>query len=66
MLVHSDIPDWVIYLAQDADGQWWGYEAEPNLSHLSWYENEVGRIVKLGKTEADIHWQQSLTKVADR
>ena len=44
----SEIPDWVCWIAQDADGTWWGYEVEPNLAHLSWYENEVGNSVRLG------------------
>ena len=43
----STLPDWVEWLAQDADGAWWGYEAEPNKQHNGWYENEVGRIVRL-------------------
>ncbi|MDH5517001.1 MAG: hypothetical protein OEY36_04150 [Gammaproteobacteria bacterium] len=64
-LKRENMPDWVNYVAQDADGQWWGYETEPNLSHISWYENEVGRIVKLDKTKAQSHWQQSLLKVTD-
>jgi len=43
----SVLPDWVEWLAQDADGAVWGYEAEPNKQHNGWYENEVGRIVRL-------------------
>jgi hypothetical protein len=41
--------DW---LAQDADGTWWAYEAwayEPNQQDRGWYENEVGRILRVGK-----------------
>jgi D-alanyl-D-alanine carboxypeptidase len=34
----------VAWLAQDADGAAWGYEAEPNKQHNSWYENEAGRM----------------------
>lgn len=46
----NDVPAWVAWVAQDADGAWWGYEAEPNLMDRGWYENEVGRIVRLGRT----------------
>jgi len=46
-----DAPDWVAWFAQDADGTWWGYEAHPNQQDHGWYENEVGRIVRLGQTE---------------
>jgi hypothetical protein len=59
----SNLPGWVQFLAQDADGQWWAYEAEPNQSHLGWYENEVGRILKLNKTAANPAWQQALIQI---
>jgi hypothetical protein len=56
------IPDWVNWLAQDADGTWWGYEVEP-LQHFSgWYENEVGQCILLGKGEANRRWQDTLRK----
>lgn len=58
------LPEWAQYIAQDADGQWWAYEAEPNLSHISWYENEVGRILKLNSEQPNINWLQSLQKIA--
>ena len=45
----NEIPDWVYWIAQDSDGVWWGYQVEPNLSHKSWYENEVGDSIKLKK-----------------
>ncbi|MDH5391869.1 MAG: hypothetical protein OEY11_01660 [Gammaproteobacteria bacterium] len=63
MTLSSDLPDWANYIAQDADGQWWAYETEPNLSHISWYENEVGRILKLEKTAPRLDWQQTLCNV---
>ena len=56
----TNLPGWARYIAQDADGQWWAYEAEPNLSHISWYENEVGQITKLEKSAANKNWQESL------
>ena len=58
------LPEWAQYIAQDADGQWWAYEAEPNLSHISWYENEVGRILKLDRRKPNVNWLQSLQKVS--
>jgi len=30
------IPEWVYWLAQDADGTWWGYEVEPHQHHQGW------------------------------
>lgn len=59
----SKLPAWAEYIAQDADGQWWAYEAEPNLSHISWYENEVGEILKLEKGQPTLNWKQTLQKI---
>jgi len=53
-------PDWAQWLAQDEDGTWWAYEAEPNQQHNGWYENEVGRIQRLGKTDPPADWQTTL------
>lgn len=55
-------PEWVRWLAQDADGGWWGYEAEPNLADGCWYENEVGRVVALGRGAANPEWRRSLRR----
>lgn len=57
------LPSWVNYLAQDENGQWWGYEAEPNQAHNGWYENEVGEILKLELGLCNTDWQQSLIKL---
>ena len=46
----GNLPEWVAWIAQDADGAWWAYEAEPNKQDRGWYENEVGRIIRLGHT----------------
>lgn len=57
-----ELPAWVNWLAQDADGSWWGYEAEPHQAHQGWYENEVGRSLRLGQATLNPHWAQSLTR----
>ena len=54
------IPDWARYLAQDPDGSWWAYEGEPHIHDNGWYENELGRLKKVGEDEPDINWQMSL------
>ena len=56
------LPDWVNWLAQDADGACWGYEAEPNKQHNGWYENEVGRIVKLAHEAPPADWEATLVR----
>lgn len=60
----KELPSWAVWLAQDADGSWWAYEAEPHQHHCGWYENEVGRSRQLGKGEPNPDWQLSLQKVA--
>jgi hypothetical protein len=59
----TEIPDWVSWIAQDANGAWWGYQVEPNLSHLSWYENEVGSSICLGKDAKCDSWVLSLKRI---
>ena len=56
----NEFPDWVCWIAQDSDGVWWGYQVEPNLSHRSWYENEVGKSVRLGKEMLTLDWVLTL------
>lgn len=58
-------PDWVRWLAQDRNGAWWGFEHEPNEGDCSWYENEVGRYLRLGDGEANPQWQTTLERIRD-
>lgn len=57
------IPAWVNWIAQDADGAVWGYEVEPLQHHQGWYENEVGRSIKLGAQANNKNWTESLTRI---
>lgn len=59
----QNIPDWIQWIAQDEDGQWWGYEAEPHESERGWYENEVGRLIRLNKEDQNPHWRLSLQRI---
>jgi len=59
------IPPWAEFLAQDADGTWWAYEAHPNEMHNGWYENEVGRIQRLGQTAPPEDCHATLIRLAD-
>jgi len=56
-------PDWVNWLAQDADGVIWGYEVEPLQHHQGWYENEVGRSIKLAKQQRNNNWRETLRQL---
>ncbi len=68
MCNHSfkDMPDWARWIAQDEDGAWWAYEAEPNQQHNGWYENEVGRIQRLRQGEPNPDWRNALRRVPRR
>ena len=57
------VPGWAHWIAQDADGAWWAYEAHPNQQETGWYENEVGRIALLGKSAPPPDWQATLARV---
>lgn len=59
----KDIPQWVKWMAQDADGAWWGYSVEPLEFSKGWYENEVGLRIKIRQTQANPNWKSSLTKI---
>ncbi len=58
------IPKWVNWVAQDADGAVWGYEVEPLQQHIGWYENEIGRSIKLEHQAANINWHDCLKKIS--
>lgn len=61
----EQIPGWAEFIAQDADGTWWAYEAEPNQNDYGWYENEVGRIERLGVTAPPLDCHAMLVRLAD-
>lgn len=57
-----EIPGWVVWLAQDKNGSWWGYSVEPHQHTTGWYENEVGEYIRLGLGEPNPGWQDSLRR----
>ena len=59
----NNLPSWAKWIAQDADGAWWAYEAHPNQHDIGWYENEVGQIFQLGRGEPNPAWPTSLRKI---
>jgi len=52
----------VCWIAQDADGAWWGYSVEPLQHDTGWYENEVGDRIKLSQDIPNPEWRQSLRR----
>jgi len=72
---HGAAPDWARWRAQDADGAIWVFEAEP-LEHeqrrwvavrrhpqRGWYENEVGRRLRLGQGAPNPDWRLTLVRL---
>jgi hypothetical protein len=57
------LPEWVEWVAQDPDGSWWGYEHEPLAHDGGWYENEVGRCLKIVEQAPGADWRTSLQRV---
>lgn len=60
---NKELPSWVKWKAQDADGAWWGYSVEPLEFSNGWYENEVGQRIKIEQTQANSNWKNSLIKI---
>ncbi len=59
----QELPDWVKWTAQDADGAWWGYSVEPLEFSDGWYENEVGSRIKIKQTAENPNWKSSLIRI---
>ena len=59
----KELPNWVKWKAQDADGTWWGYSVEPLEFSAGWYENEVGQQIKIEHAKENPDWKNSLTKI---
>ena len=57
------LPTWAGWVAQDADGSWWAYEAEPMQFQSGWYENEVGRCERVAGSAANEAWRVTLCRV---
>ncbi len=32
----DEAPEWAQWAAMDADGEWWWYQTEPEVSHILW------------------------------
>jgi hypothetical protein len=60
----ENLPGWALWLAQDADGAWWAYEAEPHQHDSGWYENEVGRCARLLLDTPNAAWRRTLKRVS--
>ena len=57
------VPQWASWAAQDPDGSWWVYECEPLQHDNGWYENEIGRHLKLFLSSENPNWSATLKKI---
>ena len=57
------LPDWVNWIAQDANGCWWGYEVEPLQFDQGWYENEIGRRIRVKNDHPNTDWVNTIIKI---
>ena len=60
------LPDWVAWIAQDANGTWWGYEVQPQEYDQGWYENELGRYIRISDGKPNQAWRSTLQSTRDR
>jgi len=61
----KDIPDWVEYIAQDANGVWHGYNLEPYAYEDQWQRLDLnmfsgGKFIRIGRTHDCENWKHSL------
>lgn len=62
----NELPNWARWIAMDADGRWWCYEAEPHRHDSGWYENEIGQVARIGSIQpTDMDWRDSLLRLAE-
>jgi hypothetical protein len=57
------LPVWAQWLAQDGDGTWWVYEVEPLQYHRGWYENEIGRRLRVAAGGPNEDWAGTLRRI---
>ena len=62
-LPDTRLPGWAQWLAQDGDGAWWVYEVEPLQYHRGWYENEIGRRLRVADGQANANWADTLRRI---
>ena len=60
---YSHLPVWVRWIAQDADGVWWAYQNEPNMSESGWYENEVGQSMRVQAGVPNPFWRAAIYSI---
>ena len=55
------VPDWVEWVAQDEDGEWWAHEMEPYLWRNVWDNDKDTVFIEKGSPNPN--WRETLRKV---
>lgn len=58
------IPTSARWLAQDADGRWWGYESKPDKSH-SYFLSVDFKVYETRVRTFPMFWEKSLNKICE-
>jgi hypothetical protein len=58
------VPEWVMYIAQDHDGDWFGWEKKPEKNHVNnrWFNG--GEMTHIASGHENSTWWKTLRKVA--
>lgn len=62
----AESPEWVMWMAQDKDGAWFGYDNEPDCLVSEWGKigasvfDNCGRCILLERGDPSNKWRQTL------
>lgn len=62
----SESPKWVLWMAQDKDGVWFGYDSKPDLLKNEWgregagFFDRCGKCILLERGSVSEKWTESL------
>lgn len=61
----KEVPEWVVWIAQDADGVWNGYNLEPSDYDDQWQRIDLnmfsgGKFITLERADPNQDWKNTL------
>ncbi|NIP74074.1 MAG: FHA domain-containing protein [Gammaproteobacteria bacterium] len=57
------LPPEIEWVAQDADGVWWGFEREPIPEASGWHDHQSGNYIRIGQGVPSGNWADSLRRI---
>lgn len=57
------LPPEIEWVAQDADGVWWGFEREPVPEANGWHDHNSGNYIRIGQGVPTAGWADSLRRI---